>query len=56
MCGKENGIIIAEKDLSVQTIDITSSQIKAISRVVIFVIPLIVVAAGIVVFIRRRNR
>ena len=56
MCGKENGIIIAEKDLSVQTIDITSSQIKAISRVVIFVIPLIVVASGIVVFIRRRNR
>ncbi|MCI7804629.1 MAG: Gldg family protein [Oscillospiraceae bacterium] len=56
MCGKENGIIIAEKDLSVQTIDITSSQIKAISRTVIFIIPLIVVAAGIVVFLRRRNR
>lgn len=56
MCGKENGIIIAEKDLSVQTIDIKSSQIKAISRTVIFIIPLIVVAAGIVVFLRRRNR
>lgn len=56
MCGKENGIIIAEKDLSVQTIDITSSQIKAISRTVIYIIPLIVVAVGIVVFLRRRNR
>lgn len=56
MCGKENGIIIAEKDLSVQTIDITSSQIKAISRTVIYIIPLIIVAAGIVVFLRRRNR
>lgn len=56
MCGKESGVIIAEKDLSVKTIDITNSQIRAISRVVIFVIPLIVVAAGIVVFIRRRNR
>lgn len=56
MCGKENGIIIAEKNLSVQSIDITSSQIKAISRTVIFVIPLIVVAAGVVVFLRRRNR
>lgn len=56
MCGKENGIIIAQKDLSVQTIDIKSSQIKAISRVVIYIIPLIVVSAGIVVYLRRRNR
>ncbi|MCM1226904.1 MAG: Gldg family protein [Clostridium sp.] len=56
MCGKENTVIIAQKDLSAQTIDIKSSQIKAISRVVIYVIPLIVVAAGIVVFLRRKNR
>lgn len=56
MCGKENTVIIAQKDLSSQTIDIKSPQIKAISRVVIYVIPLTVVAAGIVVFLRRKNR
>ncbi len=56
MCGKENGIIIAQKDLSVQTIDITASQIKTISRIVIAVIPLAVAVTGVVVFLRRRNR
>lgn len=56
MCGKENGVIIAQKNFSDKTINIKSPQIKAISRVVIFIIPLIVVAAGIVVYIRRRNR
>lgn len=56
MCGKENSVIIAQKDLSAKTIDIKAAQIKAISRVVIYIIPLIVVAAGIVVFLRRRNK
>lgn len=56
MCGKENGIIIAEKNLSVQTIDITAAQVKTISRIVIAVIPIAVAVAGVVVFLRRRNR
>ena len=56
ICGKENSVIIAEKNLGSETIDITVSQAAAIRRVVMFVIPIIVVICGIVVFIRRRNR
>lgn len=56
MCGKENGIIIAEKDLSAKTIDVKASQLKAIKNTVIYIIPLAVVAVGIVVFLRRKNR
>ena len=56
ICGKENSAIIAEKNLGSETIDITVSQAAAIRRVVMFVIPIIVVICGVVVFIRRRNR
>lgn len=56
MCGKENGIIIAEKDLSAKTINVKASQLKAIKNTVIYIIPLAVVAVGIVVFLRRKNR
>ncbi len=56
ICGKENSVIIAEKNLGSETIDITVSQAAAIRRVVMFVIPIIVVICGVVVFIRRRNR
>ncbi len=56
MCGKESGMIIAEKNLSIQRIDITTSQIKNIKNIVMFIIPLIVVAAGVVVYLRRKNR
>ena len=56
MCGKENGIIIAEKNLSTSSIDITEAQVSGIKTVIMAIIPLIVVALGIVVFVRRRNR
>ena len=56
MCGKENGIIIAEKNLSTSSIDITEAQVSGIKTVIMAIIPLIIVAVGIVVFVRRRNR
>lgn len=56
ICGKENTVIIAEKNLGSETIDITVSQVSAIRSFVIYVIPIIVVVCGIIVFIRRRNR
>ncbi len=56
MCGKENGIIIAEKNVSVDYMDIKASQARVINRVIMFVIPLSVCVAGVIVFIRRRNR
>ena len=51
ICGKENGIIIAEKSLAQTTIGITASQISVIHKVVVYVIPIIVILAGIFVFI-----
>lgn len=56
MCGKDNGIIIAEKNISVQAIDVTAAKVKAIRNVVVIIIPLLIAVAGIVVFLRRRNR
>ncbi|MGN0621847.1 MAG: Gldg family protein [Porcipelethomonas sp.] len=56
MCGKENGIIIAEKDITVDYIDVTAAQSRTINRIVIFVIPITVAVIGVVVFLRRRNR
>ena len=56
ICGKENHLVIAEKNFEASTISITSSQVSAMQKVVVIVIPLIVAVCGIVVFIRRRNR
>lgn len=55
ICGKENAIIIADKDISVNYIDVTAAQSRMIRRFV-FAIPFIVVAAGLIVYLRRRNR
>lgn len=56
MTGKESSFVIPQKNLHEEALTLTASQAKGISAVVIYVIPLIVVAAGIVVFVRRRNR
>lgn len=56
ICGKEAGTVIATKNLSVATLDITTEKIDAIKWIVWIVIPLIVVVIGIVVAYRRRNR
>ena len=56
VCGKEESIVIASKDLSQTTISATATQLKAIRTVVVFLIPLAVVAAGIIVAVRRRYR
>lgn len=56
ICGKEDSIVIATKDLSQTSISTTDTQLKVIRTVVVVVIPLAVVAAGVVVAIRRRYR
>lgn len=56
MTGKESSFVIPQKNLQEQTLALTASQAKGISTVVIYIIPLLVVAAGVVVFIRRKNR
>ena len=54
VCGKEDQIVIASKDLTKTTISATEAQLKVLRAVVVFLIPLAVVAAGIVVAVRRR--
>lgn len=56
VCGKDSGVVIPDKTLDQQLMALTSSQAKHIRNIVVFVIPLIVVAAGCVVYARRRNR
>ncbi|MCD7811473.1 MAG: GldG family protein [Ruminococcus sp.] len=56
LTGKESSFVIPDKELQEETLALDSSQLKAIRTVVIYVIPLVVVAIGVVVFIRRKNR
>ncbi len=56
ICGKEANTVIASKSVTAATLDITAGQIDTIKWVVWLVIPAIVVAAGVVVAIRRRSR
>lgn len=56
MTGKESSFVIPQKNLQEATLALTSSQAKGIRNAVIYVLPLLVVAAGVVVFVRRKNR
>ncbi|MBE6847014.1 MAG: hypothetical protein E7503_02635 [Ruminococcus sp.] len=56
MCDKENTVTIAEKSLDTTTITITDAQVKTTRNIVVIIIPLLVAAAGVVVYIRRKNR
>lgn len=55
--GKDNvEISVSPKSFSVQTFEITASQMQAITVVFAIIVPLAVVAAGVVVIIRRKRR
>ncbi|MGN0584774.1 MAG: hypothetical protein ACI4JD_04900, partial [Ruminococcus sp.] len=57
ICGKEDsGTVIASKNITASTLDITTEKIDMIKWIVWAVIPLIVVFCGTVVAIRRRSR
>lgn len=56
VCGKEDSIVITTKDLTKTTISATETQLRVLRVVVVFIIPLIVIVAGVVVAIRRRYR
>ena len=56
VCGKEDSIVIASKDMATTSISATQTQLVTLRTIVVFLIPLAVAAAGIVVFLRRRNR
>ena len=56
VCGKEDSIVITSKDMTATSISATQTQLVTLRTIVVFLIPLAVAAAGIVVFLRRRNR
>lgn len=54
--GKENGISIVAKDLTGTTFQATEAQVNTLRIVIMFVIPAIVAAVGIAVWLRRRHK
>ena len=56
MSGKENGIIIPDKNLQSSFLAPTAKQAKTIQIIVVWVLPFIVAAAGVIVLLRRRNK
>lgn len=56
-CGKDKvEISVSPKSFSVQTFEITASEVQAITIVFAVAVPLLVVAAGVVVIVRRKRR
>ena len=55
MAGKGDNLVIASKNLTNETITITTAEMNGI-HIFIFMIPSAVIAVGIMVFIRRRNK
>ena len=56
MTGKESSIAVPDKNLQTSFIAPTSKQLKRIYVVVVWVIPFLIAAVGIVVLLRRRNK
>lgn len=56
VCGKEDNIVIATKDLNQNSISTSDTQLKVIRTIVVIVIPFVVVVIGVVVAVRRRYR
>ncbi len=56
ICGKEDNIVIASKDLTKTSLSMSDVTMKVVRAIVIYVIPIIVILIGVIVAIRRRNR
>ena len=56
MTGKEASAVIPEKALQQALIAPTANEMKVIKVISVYIIPAIVAAIGIFVFIRRKNR
>lgn len=56
MTGKESSIAVPDKNLQTSFIAPTSKQLKRIYVVVVWVIPFLIAAVGVVVLLRRRNK
>ena len=56
MTGKDSGIIVESKTFDSQTIAVSEKQLGFLKNLTMIVIPLTVLAIGLFVYIRRRNR
>ncbi|MGN1102678.1 MAG: Gldg family protein [Huintestinicola sp.] len=56
IAGKDDAVIIPQKNLETSTLALTSGQLKGLKILVEWIIPLVVVAAGVVILVRRKNR
>lgn len=56
MSGKSSGISIVAKDLSADTFDIDQATASKFMVVFVFIVPIAVLAVGVIVFIRRRSK
>ena len=56
MSGKESGVVIPEKALQYSAITPSTNQAKVIQIIVVWVIPFIIAAIGVIVLLRRRNK
>ena len=54
--GKENGIYIVAKDLSSPTYETNAQQANVLRIIFMFVLPALVAAAGIAVWLKRRHK
>ncbi len=55
ICGKSDNIVIAAKNMNLNSMDATASQMKMITTVVIVVIPAVMIVIGIVIWARRKS-
>ena len=56
MTGKESGVIVPDKNLQQSFIRPTLKESNVIKIIVIWVIPFIVAAVGVIVLLRRKNK
>ena len=56
MTGKENGVVVPDKNLQQSFITTTTKQAKNIQIIVVWIIPIIAALVGVVVLLRRRNK
>ena len=56
IAGKENSTVILDKSLQYSAISPSTDQAKVIQIIVVWVIPFIIAAIGVMVLLRRRNK
>lgn len=57
LVGRDNvGITVADQSLGSEPLDVTTAQLRILTLLYVILIPIAVLATGIIIFLRRRNR